>query len=279
MAGNVSKVIQAPPISERPAMADKPRFQVRMVGTNVSPETVRATDLAEFVTLIAGAIAAADPGADSAEALDEAIVSLVRIEEGSSKLTFAVAVATLPIVATLCEAIATGSFERMPRASHQKFHEISKLAVSRHWGVEFLADADRRIPPAVISAERPVSAPAPRLISESTMIWGTLIKIGGVKPAGVLRLSNGELLTFEITKPMAEELGERIYKEVSLEGDATFEAESGKLDGFKATRVTAYCPQKTHILDNLRELAEISKGRWDGVDVARYLDDLRGYND
>ena len=89
MAGNVSKVIQAPPISERPAMADKPRFQVRMVGTNVSPETVRATDLAEFVTLIAGAIAAADPGAGSAEALDEAIVSLVRIEEGSSKLTFA----------------------------------------------------------------------------------------------------------------------------------------------------------------------------------------------
>ena len=108
------KMAQAFTISERPAMAEKPRFQVRMVGANVSPETVRATDLAEFVTLIEDAILAADPGAKSPDRLDEAKVSLVRIEEGSNKLTFAVMLATMPIVATLCEAIASGSFERMP---------------------------------------------------------------------------------------------------------------------------------------------------------------------
>ena len=267
MGGSLRKMTQAFTISERPAMAEKPRFQVRMVGANVSPETVRATDLAEFVTLIEDAILAADPGAKSPDRLDEAKVSLVRIEEGSNKLTFAVMLATMPIVATLCEAIASGSFERMPRASHQKFHEISKQAASRHWDVEFVADTAQHIPTAVISAERPVSAPASLIIVEPTMIWGRLMRVGGAKPRGELRLLDGDLLYFDLTTEMAKELGDRLYEEICVEGDATFEAGSRKLVGFKATRVTAYAPGKTPILETFREIARITKGCWDEVDI------------
>lgn len=258
-------------------MAEKPRFQMRMIGEAVAPETVRASDLADFVSDLEAAISAATPEAEAIdqEQTQEAIVSLVGIERGSSNLTFAVSSAAFLSVRAISQAIATDDYRTLPPKTHERMHQISNQAIRKGWSLEFVEDEGSLISAAVISCDHPVPPPAPTVVTAPTTIWGELMRVGGAKPRAEIRLPNKELLYFDLTREMAKQLVDSLYEIVSIEGEGTWTLGDRSLIGFKATRVTHYRPERSSILDAFKELADLAKGRWDNVDAVEYVHSLR----
>ena len=256
-------------------MAEKSRFQLRMIGERVTPETVRAGDLADLVADLEAAIIAANPEPVDGVDIGEATVSLVGIEAGSNRLTFAVLAAALPWVGAITEAISSDRCDRLPARSHERLHKISKQAERKGWAIEFDGDRERNIAEATISAEHPVPPPTPSVATGQTTIWGRLMRVGGAKPRAEIRLPDNNLLYFDLSEQLAKELSEGLYETVSVEGVATWDVDSGSLTDFKATRILSYRPEKSNLVRAFEELAAASKGRWDGVDAARYVDELR----
>lgn len=256
-------------------MIDKPRFQIRMIGERVAPDTVRAGDLAALVENLEAAVTAAGgPEALSIDS-DEAVISLVGVENGSNKLTFAVAQAALVSVSAISVAVSTADYRRLPPKTHEKLHEISKQAARKDWAVEFVGDSRMQITSAIISSEHPIPPPARTTVSAPTTIWGRLMRVGGAKPRAEIRLPGGQLLFFDLTAGLAKQLSDGLYETVSVEGIATWTVDTRELTDFKATRVTGYRPEKTSLTGAFEQLALAAKGRWDTVDVTRFIDDLR----
>jgi hypothetical protein len=264
-------------------MADIPtkaRLLIKLSGAGVSPEAVRASDLADFLVHFEKAIleTALSRGEIKPEAIEDATVSLVAIESGSEALTFALTGEVFPGASLISRAIAEHDFSDLPVKAHQALHEISNQAARKDWTVEFVADSSRQIREAVISAEAPV--PPPKIVTAlgDTTIYGRLIRVGGVRPRAMVMMADESYLFVDLTESMAVELAskERLYKDVGLEGTAKWRVDTWEILEFKAKRITAYQPHKTNLVKTFEALAEAAGDRWEGVDVEQFVAELRG---
>ncbi len=171
----------------------------------MSPETVRASDLAEFLVqfekaILETVIARKDlPEA----AMRDLTVSLIAIQSGSECLTFALTGEVMFGAGLLSKAHSTSDYSQIPTRAHDALHRISSQAVKNSWTVEFVEDRYNNIRSAIISQEHPV--PPPRIVTAKgdTTIYGRLIRVGGVRPRGMLALSDGSYLYIDLTEAMA----------------------------------------------------------------------------
>ncbi len=249
-------------------------FQVRIIGDTVLPQTVKSSDLAVLITNWEEAITRTvqskfpivfDP--------NDAVVSLVGIDEGSDRLTFSVLTIALQAVSFISNTIAARRYEDIPVPAQKAIFEISKQASRKEWAVEIVADEQLQIREAVISDDNPVPPPSPPKATGTTTITGWLLRIGGAKPKAEIRLTDGELILIDVTSTMAKQLGDRLYEEVSIEGEATWVVHDWKIVEFKAKRITEYRPSS--VIAAFKELAEASDGTWENIDVEAYVGQLR----
>lgn len=255
-------------------MAIKPQFQVEMKGVDVRPETVRANDLAQFLSHLDGAITetAKDQEIGIAFKSDVALVSLVRIENGSGNgLIMAIENRISPAVQAMTEAVAGRSFSGIPSAAQGHLHEIYRHAERKRWSYEFLPVNGFQVAHAVISHEYPIPPPSAMVSTGITTLWGNLNRVGGRVPKASVRLRDGELLHINITENMAQELGPLLYKDIGIEGEATWRLSDWKILDFKPSGITDYRPHETTLSQTFRELREASGGRWDDVNAVEYV--------
>lgn len=249
----------------------KQHFQIALTG-DVKPDTTRASDLADFIKSFEEAVLETAKAAGLALSDDDGI-SLVNIEEGSNRLSVAVPALLVAAVSTLSISISKNSYAEIPFAAHEKLYEISKQAIRKGWGVSLRGDISSNIANAEISPSKPVPEPQLALVSGATVLCGTVELVGGQPPRIYLRLPNQERLRVETDEPFAKLLGDRLYETVCIEGEGSWKSGSWTVEKFKAQRVTEYTD--TDPLQAFEQLANASKGRWDGVDVVRYLKDIR----
>jgi hypothetical protein len=264
-----------------PAKPDSKRILIKISGDEVSPETVRASDLAEFLinfekAVLTTAMASKDFIPESSDA--QLIFSLVSIESGSESLIFALTSEFTYGVSLISRAHLSQDYSTIPFEAHQSLHEISKQANSRSWAVEFVEDKKLSIPLSVISADTPFPAPKTVTVQGDTTVYGRLIRVGGVKPKAMLELPDKKYLFIDLSERMAVVLAskERLYKDVGIEGIATWRVDTWELIRFKAKRVTQYQPHKNDIVKSFEALSETVGDRWDNIDVEQLIAEMRG---
>lgn len=259
----------------------KHRVVIRFAGEDVAPDSVRASDLADFLlswekaireTAIAKGVLSPDVG------VDQVVVSLVDIGPGSDALGLALSYEGLVGYQTINHAVRDEDYTAIPAGAHDSLHHVDRLADRRGWSIVMEAAAELGVVEATISREHPVPAPKVITATGETVIYGRLIRVGGIAPKAKLRLADDTDLTIDLTEAMAVQLGskERLYKDVGVEGVATWKVDNWQILSFKATRVMAYQPHLMDIDRAFQELARLSGGRWDDVDLDRYVDELRG---
>ncbi len=259
----------------------KERLLIKLSGAGVSPETVRASDLADFLSRFEKAVletVLSKEGITPETLEQEVTFSLIAIEAGSEVLTFALMREVFPGVSLISQAIANHDYSGIPVTAHQALHEISNQATKKNWSVVFVADQNHRIQEAVISEVDPV--PPPKIVTAQgdTTIYGRLIRVGGVRPRAMITLPDEGYLYIDLTESMAVELAskERLYKDVGIEGTATWRVDTWEIVEFKAKRITVYQPHETNLVKTFEALAEAAGDRWEGVDVDRFIAELRG---
>jgi len=256
---------------------DKSTFRITISGEGILPETMRACDLAEFLTNIEKAIFETSKG-QGIEVGEEQIISLTGIDKSSNKLTFTVASILLPAAAVVSDVIDTNTYDRLPRPAHEALYEVSQQAVKRNWEVRFNKDDSLGIKESTISEQKQVPpAPSVPYIEGTTTIYGRCIRVGGIKPKAEIQLYQGGTLFIDVSEQIAKELARSLYEHVCIEGKARWNPDDWSFDKFEGLRVSEF--KATDTLTAFHALAKAASGRWDGVDAVAYIKDLRSEGD
>jgi hypothetical protein len=113
----------------------------------------------------------------------------------------------------------------------------------------------------------------PRLRGE-TVLFGRVERVGGVEPKVRLRISDHESVSCHISEELAKRVGNRLYNEVGLRGQATWDAVDFELLYFHAEELLSY--QAGPITAAFDALAGAVGGAFDSVDdVEEFVGALR----
>ena len=241
-------------------------FQVDIVGPK--PQDVAFDDLAEFVQALEKAIAAT---LGTVEERDVAL-RLVGISEGSDRLTLAVARKAVPSVAQISARVRSAEYSALPRRAHAALSDMSRVVARRNWGFRFVRNQRLQIVKAEVPADQGIPPPKVEAIRGATTILARCMRVGGVEPRAELRLPNREsLLHVGITESQAKQL--RVYEDVVLAGQATWDPATWEIVEFAVTGVTPY--EATPVDVSFRELARSAGDTWSKVDADAFVKEQR----
>lgn len=247
------------------------RIDAHVQDETASAETVAAGDLAEIIRLVERALLET-ARVTNADLPDAPVLSLVGITGRSNALACAVDPALLPAVSTVTRSIADSQFSIIPPIAQKQLHELHKIAVRKHWMFGFEENGSVELTPATISPEVPI--PEPPIAQGETTVYGEIIRVGGKRSKVQLRLISGDVLTAEVTRPLAKQLASRLYTEVGLEGEAVWGREDLQIVSFRVTRLLSY--EETPITEAFQSLSDCGGDAWKGIDLDKYVREVRG---
>jgi hypothetical protein len=244
---------------------------------NATPETTPLGELAKLIEKLDVAIieTARDRNIELPE--DEAVVSLVNIEEGSNRLVFTLAPFMYPVLAKLTNSIEEGDFVALPSKAHNALYDISRQAKKQHWDVLFPEPEGQmdHIRKTEISTRRPITRPKPQFIKGTTTIFGMCVRVGGKTPKVDLSLPNrSRLLHCDTTRKIAERLSRSLYKNVALYGQALWKPDTWELVKFKATKIANQGYDDSPV-KALEEVSKVVGDQWKDVDVVEFVNNVR----
>lgn len=247
--------------------------QVAITGAQVTPEEV---SLRELVAILSRLDAAIQSYAVAKLQIPEGLAaSLIDIRPGSESLVLSVPDPLLPAVVTIAKSFDRSDFSALPCTTYKELYELAETVTSRGWALEIRAEPTVGIPHALLTPETPLAPPAaPVHLKGTSTIHGRCLRVGGsTRPRAEIRLAGGELLNVDLSEALAKELAPQLYEEVALEGTATWDPDTWRIEHFRVSDVLPY--HKTDPALAFRELAEAAGGRWDGVDPVEYVRSLR----
>ena len=249
--------------------------EVVISGAEVSPERVALLDLVDVLARIDKLISSYTVAAKG-ELPAGSVLSLIDIESGSENLVFSVAESLLPAWVEISRAVEEKSLAGLPNETHKELWSLSQSLERRGWGLEIRKDTKLGISRALIGVATDLAPPdEPVLIRGTTSLHGRCLRVGGATrhKAEIRLATNNKILNAELSEDTAKELATRLYEEVVLEGQATWNAKTWEIVDFLVSAVTHYrAREPTNAFD---ELAKAAEGRWEGVDATEFIDGLR----
>ena len=247
-------------------------YTVRIRGDDVTPEAVRARDLAclldRLERLFVETAKSMQDALSPEVSPEDAPFSLVGISAGSNTLTLSMHDSFVPVQRVLDTAIRTERYEHLPDAAFNHLVGISKLAVKHAWEMDFGGLESH----ATISHDRPVRRDE---LEGTTTLYGTCLRIGGDPPKMLLRIRQSDNVSCEVSRKLAQELGTLLYREIGVEGIGVWTARDMRLRSFKVTQLLPY--RKTSVVDAFGRIAERGAGVWEDIeDVDAWVDEQRG---
>ena len=111
-------------------------------------------------------------------------------------------------------------------------------------------------------------------VKGTSTIFGKCIRVGGSEPKVDVRLPNrSRLLHVKVTEEMARRLARNLYDNVAMTGEATWERDTWFIVNFRATSVVNI--QSGTPLQAFKELGEMVGEKWKGIDVERFVEEMR----
>ncbi len=251
-----------------------PIFKLDLKGQGLLPQTTPIRDLVEFLSHIETSVLETARKFDVEMTEGEVSLSLVEIEEGSNRLSIAVAPVLVSAIQMVTEAVRNENYSQLPPRAHQSLYAIYLQASKRGWEVSLQEGETLDMAQAMISVEHPVPKPGPELVNGTTTVFGRCIRVGGAEPRADVRLSNRtRLLHVEVTEPIAKQLAKNLYENVAITGEVWWDASSWEIVRLKAHRVANF--QAGSISETFREMAEIIGDRWSNVDAEQFVASIR----
>ncbi len=230
-------------------MVIKPKQRQLQVIFHGGPTQLRDLKISELTKILGEfeaameAIAFGEDDDDGREALG---IGVAELRNGSAICVFfarawVAAVAAFTVMGT---AINTGKFDQIPPRAVEAIRYLKTVSVNHEMAARFeIVDVDQDIETITVVGDLSEETRVPEKleIHGDTRIYGRVLRVGGDKPAVRLDLGHAKF-TVTVSEPMAQEIANRLYREIALEGDAVWNADTGELTKFVATRVIPFDP-------------------------------------
>lgn len=251
-------------------------MEIRFTGENILPETIRARDLADVLSNVEESLTAIILKENANIDIDDIVIGLVNIEEGSAKLRFksSLQVAALSAFTLISSAISTGDYAKLPYSTIKSVKSISEFTKKRNCIAEFRTQVENIEPLASLTPQTEINIPEVYQISGETIIYGKVMRVGGVTPKAVVRLSDKQTVYCDVKADIAKDIGHRLYSWVGLYGMAKWNTDDYSLESFTIEKITEY--EDAPISKGISELSSVVGGYLkDKVDVIKLISELR----
>ena len=205
------------------------------------------------------------------------ILSLVEITDSSYGLGMKILDTAVVVMGLISDAVATSRYDGLPPKAVEALAAISKQAEKNSWVAQIIPGASNIIKAAEISADNPVPAYTEPFVHGFTTLIGQLLRVGGAEPKAEIRDEFGNLHFIRIDTETAKALAVRLYEEISIDGEATWNTDTWEIIKFKVNQVNDYRP--FNLVAAFEELSKRVQGAWDDVDVEAYFKTERSEND
>lgn len=247
-------------------------LEVRFTGDNMKPGLIRSKEIAQIIEtiedMVASTVVAHHPNIDK----DNIIVGLETLSNQSLGLGFAANMTdfTLPAVARITQAIAEQNFTLIPPAAIKGARVIQSFLKKHQCEAQIQAPYHKS---ATMTATTPI--PSASYIKGETILYGEIKRVGGIVPKIQLKTINGQTIYCDVAEEeLTRQLGGRIYTQVGIQGEASWDTETMKIVSFLAKQLLPY--RKTSLIEAFEALHEAIGGSFDNLkDVDKFAQDVR----
>jgi hypothetical protein len=256
-------------------MSDDNRYvELRFQGA-AGPSDFRSADLADvlvhFETLIKEALRRQEPDLD----VDDVIVGLVEIREGSNGLRFRTSYMSkvLAAYAVAARAVAEKEYEDLGGTAREALSGIQKVGRKYNSAAEFRTQEEVE-PLATLEPDEEIPEAEAERIESPTTITGTVERVGGKTPRAWIQTSGRSKVIVELNEEQARHLANRLYQSVALRGRAVWNVETETIEDFELEEILP--PKKKGVKEAFSELSEAVGDSFEGVDPVEYTRRMRG---
>lgn len=247
------------------------KFELKLNGPGVTPETVDVVDLYSLLVDYRRAILATAHHLGIELAEDEAVLSLVGLEEGSVKQFVSVPKRAGKCVRQVSRAVSTGDWAKCLPDAQDAMATVSGFLAKKHY--ELSLPPYYRERPVVMTGGMVTKSPPPLLLNGPTTLYGEVREAGGKEPHVELVLPNGQSVRVDGDRETVKKLGTVLFEPIALQGDATWDATTGRVSRFRVDSWSRFDAESVH--EGFAELAAAAGNRWDNADAVKYVRQLR----
>jgi hypothetical protein len=253
---------------------NSPIFTIRLTGDGVRPHLISATDLAELM-IAAEQTVLGIARRDNPDAADGLIVAIAGLRDESIGFSFTSNHKVLVNSAyqELVSAAENRLFRSLPAQTVEGLRTLTQFARERKGHTQFWNGSSRG-PLLDLPPDYAIEVPPPEYQRGETILFGKIERVGGVRPRVRLRVSPKEVVYGDISEEQSRVLGSRLYSQVSLKGQATWDAKDGTVVYFRVEEILNY--EGGNASEAFRELQRASQGAFERIeDVDLFVQAIR----
>lgn len=254
-------------------------FELKFTGGDIKPEKISSQELAELIKSFESSIINTIKKEHKDFNEENLIISLVDIEESSLKLKFKPKLyeLALPAFLTISTSIANNNFSSLPYKTIESLVQISSFCKSKKCSAEFKNDFSSDTPAAIIYSDQEISIPKDLFIVGETIIYGKVVRVGGVEPKVAIRIKEGETLFCNVSEDLAKQIGKGLYTEIGIKGVAKWLKEDYSILDFKIN--SFFQLERIPLTQAFQECRLLIGKYWkDVTDVKEEISIIRGYS-
>ena len=217
-------------------------LELKFIGDDISPELIKAKDLAELITAFEDSILRIVLNKNPELIEENKIVGLVNIEKSSAKFRFKPSYPSIALSAflALSNSITQNNYSKSPLKSVESLVKISEFSKRHNCTAEFRSKINSPQPEAIITPSTLVEVPESLFITGETTIYGKIERVGGAKPKVMIRSEDNNLIICDISEEMAQQLGHKLYKISGFVGSAKWRSDDYSFDSFNIETIIEY---------------------------------------
>lgn len=253
---------------------ERREFVLRIEGEGLGPATMSAKDLGDILREFQLTIES--HAKEIKQDIDKAVpISLLEIGDGSTVLALGLDAGAWVAYLDVANLVNSGRFQELAKDVKAHLARFEDWSRKRHWTFRFLNPAAEAGVEMVIDPVNGIAAAAaPVLIRGGATLVGECIRLGGKEPkVDIRRVPQGNTIHASATKEIVQQLADRLYQVISVEGEATWDASTWEIRAFTVKSVNPYRPGRVD--EGIKELARISGDAWKDVDALEYVRSLR----
>lgn len=241
---------------------------------DIKPQAVRASELAEIITAFEAAITNTVIARDPALKREQLVVPLVALTDQSIGLVFAPNLPDLTLAAAtrIAEAIVHNNFTTLPIATLKPLRTLLWFVRAYRCIAELRVVRANQVQVAALTPETQIQAAS--TLRGETVLYGEVVRVGGVEPKVEIRTLQGKTLFCPTTTAIAVQLAGRLYQQVGVYGEAEWNVETLEIEEFSIQQVSPYGKIPLH--QAFTQLRESANSVYDAQeDVSAYMTAVR----
>lgn len=220
----------------------KRTIEYRISGDNITPETFSLKELASILESTEEMLMA-EVGHGEKTIKESLKISLVEVKQGSlcMGLWSSQPDPVIDALSRIGMAINTGSYDSLQTVAVERIKALSRVAKQKLCTLAFNLVGEKVVDLAVITHTTDVSMKY--IITGDTDVYGVVCRVGGKEPHALIQPYGSEYtIACKVDEEKARLLGARLYTEVGLSGEATWQIKTGRIIEFRVAKILDYEP-------------------------------------